>query len=108
MDTSTDPRAPQIKHVVESKEIQEKTGLAYLHSSHCLGSGEPSFHRRLPMEAYSSICRESHCGIIAGEIMVSAMGTPDGEGAGSFVLLDEDFKASHTPYILRSPQNISG
>ena len=28
--------------------------------------------------------------------MVSAMGTPDGEGKGGFVLLDEEFKVSLT------------
>ena len=39
VDTATDPRAPRLAHVVESSAIQEKTGLAYLHSSHCLGSG---------------------------------------------------------------------
>ena len=39
VDVATDPRAPRIKHVVEASEIQQKTGLAFLHSSHCLGSG---------------------------------------------------------------------
>ena len=39
VDTATEPRAPRLAHVVESSAIQEKTGLAYLHSSHCLGSG---------------------------------------------------------------------
>jgi selenium-binding protein 1 len=40
---------------------QKKTGLAYLHSSHCLASGE---------------------------VLVSAMGDPDGNAKGGFVLLD--------------------
>ena len=39
VDVATDPRAPRLAHVVESQDIQAKTGLAYLHSSHCLGSG---------------------------------------------------------------------
>ncbi|KAK9830616.1 hypothetical protein WJX81_005797 [Elliptochloris bilobata] len=65
VDTATDPRAPRLAHVVESAAIQAKTGLAYLHSSHCLGSGE---------------------------IMVSAMGDAEGKARGGFVLLDQDFK----------------
>ena len=40
VDVATDPRAPRIAKTVEPEEIQAKTGLAYLHSSHCLGSGE--------------------------------------------------------------------
>lgn len=39
VDTATDPRAPALKYTVEPEEIQSKTGLAFLHSSHCLGSG---------------------------------------------------------------------
>ena len=40
VDVATDPRAPSLAKIVEPEEIQSKTGLAYLHSSHCLGSGE--------------------------------------------------------------------
>lgn len=69
VDTATDPRAPSIKYTVEPKEIHDKTGFAFLHSSHCLGSGE---------------------------IMLSAMGDPNGEGKGGFVLLDENFKVKGT------------
>lgn len=42
VDVATDPRAPRLAHVVESEAIQAETGLAYLHSSHCLGSGTPN------------------------------------------------------------------
>ena len=40
VDVVTDPRAPRLAKTVEPEEIQSKTGLAYLHSSHCLGSGK--------------------------------------------------------------------
>ena len=40
VDTATDPRAPKLAHTAEPEDIQSKTGLAYLHSSHCLGSGD--------------------------------------------------------------------
>ncbi len=39
VDTASNPRAPSLKYTVESKDILEKTGLGYLHSTHCLGSG---------------------------------------------------------------------
>ena len=42
IDVATDPRAPRIAKTVEPGEIQAKTGLAYLHSSHCLGTGGAS------------------------------------------------------------------
>ena len=44
---------------IVSPEEVTKTGLAYLHTAHCLGSGE---------------------------IMISAMGTPDGKEQGTVVL----------------------
>ncbi|KAK9915575.1 hypothetical protein WJX75_001008 [Coccomyxa subellipsoidea] len=69
VDVASDPRAPSLAKIVEPEEILSKTGLAYLHSSHCLGSGE---------------------------IMVSAMGDVEGKGKGGFVLLDEDFKVKGT------------
>ena len=43
VDTATDPRAPQLKYTVESEDILEKTGLGYLHSTHCLGTGDWTF-----------------------------------------------------------------
>lgn len=65
VDTATDPKAPRIAKTAEPEDIQKATGLAYLHSSHCLGSGD---------------------------IMVSAMGTPEGKGVGNFILFDQDLK----------------
>ena len=65
VDTATDPKAPRIAKTAEPEDIQKATGLAYLHSSHCLGSGD---------------------------IMISAMGTPAGKGVGNFVLFDQDLK----------------
>ena len=67
MDTATNPKAPRVAKIAEPEEIQKATGLAYLHSSHCLGSGD---------------------------IMVSAMGDPNGKGSGIFILLDQDLKVS--------------
>lgn len=65
VDTATDPKAPRIASVAEPQDIQKATGLGYLHSSHCLGSGD---------------------------IMVSAMGDPSGKGSGNFILFDQDLK----------------
>ena len=42
--------------IVEPEEVVEKTGLGYLHTAHCLGSGE---------------------------IMISAMGSPEGKEEGT-------------------------
>ncbi|XP_056407514.1 methanethiol oxidase-like isoform X2 [Hyla sarda] len=61
VDVGTDPRAPRLHKVVEAEEVRKKCGLVDLHSSHCLGSGE---------------------------IMISALGDPEGNGKGGFVLLD--------------------
>ncbi|KAL6745344.1 selenium binding protein [Haematococcus lacustris] len=69
VDTVTDPRAPRIRHVAEPEDIQKSSGLAYLHTSHCLGSGD---------------------------IMVSAMGDPEGGGRGAFLLLDQQLKVKGT------------
>ncbi|XP_066465087.1 methanethiol oxidase-like [Eleutherodactylus coqui] len=63
VDVGTDPRAPRIHKVVEADDIKEKCGLAFLHTSHCLGSGD---------------------------VMISAMGDPEGNGKGGFVLLDAE------------------
>ena len=39
IDTATDPRTPTHSKVTEPEEVT-KTGLAYLHTAHCLGSGD--------------------------------------------------------------------
>ena len=70
VDTATDPKAPRIASVAEPEDIQKATGLGYLHSSHCLGSGD---------------------------IMVSAMGDPSGKGSGNFILFDQDLKVCILP-----------
>lgn len=69
VDVSEDGRAPKIHKVVEGEEIKAKTGLAYPHTTHCLGSGE---------------------------IMISTMGDPEGENKGGFFLLDEEFNVKGT------------
>ncbi|NP_001087138.1 methanethiol oxidase [Xenopus laevis] len=61
VDVGTDPRAPRLHKTVEPHEVYWKCGLANLHTSHCLG---------------------------CGEIMISALGDPCGNGKGGFVLLD--------------------
>ena len=81
MDTATDPLAPRIAHVAEPKDIQKKTDLAYLHSSHCLGSGD---------------------------IMVSAMGDPSGEGKGNFILFDQELKVSCPESCWAEPAAVPG
>jgi selenium-binding protein 1 len=57
-------RTPKFHKTVEPEEIQEKTQLAFPHTVHCLGSGD---------------------------IMISCMGDPKGNGVGAFLVLDEDF-----------------
>ncbi|KAL6009331.1 Selenocysteine insertion sequence-binding protein 2 [Asimina triloba] len=65
IDTQKDPRAPVLHKVVEPEDIVQKTGLAYPHTSHCLGSGD---------------------------ILVSCLGDKDGNAQGNgFLLLDSDF-----------------
>ncbi|KAK1294705.1 Selenium-binding protein 1 [Acorus calamus] len=65
IDTEKNPRAPQLHKVVEPADIEQKTGLAFPHTSHCLASGE---------------------------IMVSCLGDKDGNAAGNgFLLLDSEF-----------------
>ena len=39
IDVGTDPRAPRHSKVAEPDDIT-KTGLAFLHTAHCLGSGD--------------------------------------------------------------------
>ncbi|XP_013911272.1 PREDICTED: selenium-binding protein 1-like [Thamnophis sirtalis] len=61
IDTGTNLRAPRIHKVVEPIDLYWKCNLANPHTSHCLGNGE---------------------------IMISTMGDPSGNGKGGFVLLD--------------------
>lgn len=69
IDTKTDPRAPRVDKVVDSSDITKKTGLCYMHTSHCLGSGE---------------------------IMVSAMGDVEGNPKGNFILFRPDMSIKGT------------
>lgn len=61
IDVGSCPTQPRIHHIVEPKEMHDKTGMATPHTSHCLGSGQ---------------------------VMISTMGDPQGAGKGGFVLLD--------------------
>ncbi|XP_029436590.1 methanethiol oxidase isoform X1 [Rhinatrema bivittatum] len=61
IDVGTDPRAPRIHKTVEPTDIFWKCNLANPHTSHCLASGE---------------------------IMISTIGDPSGNGKGGFILLD--------------------
>ncbi|XP_035202382.1 uncharacterized protein LOC118178185 isoform X4 [Oxyura jamaicensis] len=61
VDVGTDPRAPRLFKVVNSEDVFWKCNLGYPHTSHCLGSGE---------------------------IMISTLGDPAGNGKGGFILLD--------------------
>ena len=55
IDTGTNPKAPTIAKVIEPEEMKTVTKLSTPHTTHCLGSGE---------------------------IMISAMGDPDGNAKG--------------------------
>ncbi|NXP65043.1 SBP1 oxidase, partial [Chloropsis cyanopogon] len=61
VDVATDPRAPRLHKVVEAEELARKGNAAFPHTSHCLGSGE---------------------------ILISCLGDPEGNGKGTFILLD--------------------
>uniref|UniRef100_A0A8B9DG77 Methanethiol oxidase n=1 Tax=Anser cygnoides TaxID=8845 RepID=A0A8B9DG77_ANSCY len=61
VDVGTDPRAPRLFKVVNPEDVFWKCNLGYPHTSHCLGSGE---------------------------IMISTLGDPAGNGKGGFILLD--------------------
>ncbi|XP_078601728.1 methanethiol oxidase-like [Branchiostoma floridae x Branchiostoma japonicum] len=63
IDTGTSPRAPRIHKTVEACELLEKVRLANPHNTHCLASGE---------------------------VMISTIGDPCGNGRGGFILLDGD------------------
>ncbi|XP_010139441.1 PREDICTED: selenium-binding protein 1 [Buceros rhinoceros silvestris] len=61
VDVGTNPRAPSIHKIVEPVELFSKGNVAYPHTSHCLGTGD---------------------------ILISCMGDPSGNGKGGFILLD--------------------
>ncbi|XP_077208960.1 methanethiol oxidase-like [Paroedura picta] len=63
VDTGTDQRAPRLHKVIEPREVFQKCNLAFLNSCRGLGSGE---------------------------VMISAIGDPRGNGKGGFVLLEEE------------------
>ncbi|MBA0555412.1 hypothetical protein Golob_025592, partial [Gossypium lobatum] len=65
IDTQKNPKAPSLYKVLQPVDNIKKTGLAYLHTSHCLASGD---------------------------IMISCLGDKDGNAEGSrFLLLDSEF-----------------
>ncbi|NWI35557.1 SBP1 oxidase, partial [Picathartes gymnocephalus] len=61
VDVASNPRAPKLHKVVEAEELSQKGKAAFPHTSHCLGSGE---------------------------ILISCLGDPQGNGKGTFILLD--------------------
>lgn len=61
VDVGTDPRAPRHHKMVEPVDLFWKCGLANPHTTHCLGNGQ---------------------------IMISSVGDPAGNGKGGFILLD--------------------
>ncbi|NWR39221.1 SBP1A oxidase, partial [Tachuris rubrigastra] len=61
VDVGSDPRAPRLHKVVEPVELFQKGNVANPHTSHCLGTGD---------------------------ILISCLGDPAGNGKGSFILLD--------------------
>ncbi|XP_055648232.1 methanethiol oxidase-like isoform X3 [Falco peregrinus] len=61
VDVGTDSRAPRIRKIVEPVELFWKCNVANPHTSHCLGSGD---------------------------ILISCLGDPAGNGKGGFILLD--------------------
>ncbi|NXM78682.1 SBP1 oxidase, partial [Serilophus lunatus] len=61
VDVGTQPRAPRLHKVVEPEELFRKGNVAHPHTSHCLPSGE---------------------------VLISCLGDPQGNGKGSFILLD--------------------
>uniref|UniRef100_A0A2K5EU74 Methanethiol oxidase n=1 Tax=Aotus nancymaae TaxID=37293 RepID=A0A2K5EU74_AOTNA len=70
VDVGSEPRAPKLHKVIEPKDIHAKCELAFLHTTHCLASGE---------------------------VMISSLGDVKGNGKGGFVLLDgETFEVKGT------------
>ena len=68
VDTSN-PTEPVIHKTISSEEIVEKTNCTFLHTTHCLASGE---------------------------LMISSLGDKNGSGKGNFVTLDENFEIKGT------------
>uniref|UniRef100_S4RVK5 Methanethiol oxidase n=1 Tax=Petromyzon marinus TaxID=7757 RepID=S4RVK5_PETMA len=62
VDTGSEPRAPRMHKVVEPVDMFWRTGQAHPHTSHCC--------------------------LASGEVMISTMGDPAGNGKGGFILLD--------------------
>uniref|UniRef100_A0A804QWX1 Selenium-binding protein 2 n=1 Tax=Zea mays TaxID=4577 RepID=A0A804QWX1_MAIZE len=74
---ATDPRAPSLHNVFEYKDIAEKTGLGFPHTSHCLASGD---------------------------IMISCLGDKEGNTTGNgFLLLDSEFNVKGRQYNIEDP-----
>jgi len=65
VDVRTNPKAPRVDKIVQPEEMFSKVGYSTPHTSHCLGSGD---------------------------IMISCLGDPEGNGKGGFILLNSDFK----------------
>lgn len=65
----TNEREPKLHKFVDGAAVGAAAGVAYPHTSHCLGSGE---------------------------IMISTMGSPDGKAKGNFLLLDPDLNIKGT------------
>ncbi|XP_062821360.1 methanethiol oxidase isoform X2 [Anolis carolinensis] len=63
VDTGTDMYAPSLCKIIEPREIIEKTNLSFLHTSHCLGTGE---------------------------VIISGIGDAFGNGKGGFLVLDAE------------------
>jgi selenium-binding protein 1 len=64
IDTHTDPKNPTIYKTVLGKDIKEKTNLSTPHTVHCVGS----------------------------DIIISMLGDADGNGAGGYLHLNQDFE----------------
>lgn len=60
-ETKENPRQPSLKHTVPADTLLKKTGMKYLHTTHCLADGN---------------------------IMISGMGDEHGNARGGFVLID--------------------
>ena len=69
VDVKTDPKAPRLYKTVEKEDIVAKTGITFLHTTHCAADGT---------------------------IVVSGMGDPDGNAKGAFLVLDEDLNIKGT------------
>ena len=78
VDVATDPKAPKLAHIAEPEAIRDATGLAYLHTSHCLGSGEIMISAMGDPEGNPRVrARAVLCGAAAGRGTVGAWGTAE-------------------------------